>query len=143
MELKTFLDEIQTPTAKMSVKQLREREEMWRTIWDWIDETVKRYLMAVGLLYRIQKRDYKSVIGELGACKFELVELELAVYETFRDYRISKDITERKVVKMPKSAIMLEEVIYDRLEEDEQAPDVSGLDELEAQMAEKGGDALA
>ena len=128
MEISAFLDGIQTPTAKMQVKELREREEYWRALWSWIDEEIKYYILRVGTQVRIVKRDYKGSVGELGAVKFKLDELEVNVYEKVYNYVDGKQYLESKTLKIPSGAIMMQEFIQDSEPAVDDFPEVMGLE---------------
>ncbi len=109
-----FLDGMQSPITSLKMKELKEREEFWRAIWSWIDEDVKYYALRVGQLVRVMRRDYKGSIGELQQVKFEPKEMELAVYEKTYNYQDGKYYFERKVLKMPFSAIAWPEFISEQ-----------------------------
>jgi len=133
LEIKDFLDGIQTPTRKLGVRELRKREELWRVLWGWIDEEVKYFVLRAGGTFRVAKRDWKGVMGELGAVKFEVKELELAVYEKVYNYNDGKTYYEQKVMKIPGSAI----VYYEHISSQELAelidiPEVGSLEEEDA-----------
>lgn len=114
-----FLDGMQSPITSFSRKQLKEREEFWRAIWGWVDEDVKYFVLRVGQLARIMRRDYKGSVGELGQVKFEPKEIELAVYEKTYNYQDGKYYYERKVVKMNFASIAWCEFISEQTEAEE------------------------
>jgi len=126
-EIATFLERLRTPSNKMSVKELREREETWRALWSWIDEEIKYYIVRIGSTMRVIKRDYKGSLGELGSVKFKLDEIELTVYEKSYNYTDGKQYLEAKVIKIPSGAIMMQEFILESAPAEESEPEVMGL----------------
>ena len=129
LDAKTFLDQIQLPPTKLSIKQLREREEFWRAIWSWIDDEVKYFVLRVGQPIRVVRRDYKGTVGELGTVKFEKAEIEVKVYEKVYNYSDGKYHWEDKVVKIPSGAIQFLEFINSDEIVEEKAPEVAPLSE--------------
>jgi len=127
-EVSKFIERMQTPVKSLGIQELKQREEMWRALWGWIDDDVKFFVLRTGSMFRVMKRDYKGSVGELGACKFELKELELAVYEKTYNYVDGKNYFERKVLKIPGGTIMMLEYITEReLAELVEIPEVEGL----------------
>lgn len=130
LDLPEFLEGMKTPTKKLTITQLRQREELWRALWSWLDDEVKYYVVRVGQTVRMIKRDYKGIIGELGSVKFSLAEMELVVSEKTFNYNDGKFYYEDKVVKIPSGSIMIQEFISDsQLAEEIELPEVRGLDE--------------
>lgn len=130
-KISDFVEGMQTPINKLSLTQLREREATWRALWSWIDDEIKYYVLRVGQTVRIFKRDYKGSVGELGAVKFNLSEIEVHVYEKTYNYTDGKYYYEDKVVKIPSGAIVLQEFITEStLASDVEKPEVMGLDGL-------------
>ena len=111
LELQKFVDGIQTPTTKFSVKELREREEFWRAMWSWIDDEVKAFCLRVGSTVRLVRRDYKSSVGELGQVHFAPTSVELTVYEKVYNYNDGKYYYEDKIIKIPFGAIAWHEFV--------------------------------
>lgn len=124
-----FVGRIQTPSKKMGVIELRQREETWRALWSWIDEEIKYYVLRVGSTMRIHRRDWKGSVGELGAVKFKLDEIELTVYEKTYNYVDGKHYLESKILKIPAGAIVFEEFILESTPFEETAPEVMGLED--------------
>lgn len=114
MTLQEFLAEIRIPPEKLSVRKLREREKMWRILWDWTDETVKKYLVRIGSDIRVVQRNYMPKLGELGQVHFEPSKIEIAVYEKQYNYNDGKYYYERKIVEYPYQAIMWIEGIIEQ-----------------------------
>ncbi|MBW2562002.1 MAG: hypothetical protein JRE40_14275 [Deltaproteobacteria bacterium] len=124
---------IQTPVNKFKLSELQEREEFWRALWSWIPEDVKYFVLRIGQLVRVVRRDYKGSIGELGEVKFEAKELELAVYEKQYNYNDGKYYYEKKVLKIPYSAVFwLEFINEQQLAEEVDAYEVEPIPETEA-----------
>jgi len=105
LDFQKFTDDMQTPTTKLTVKELREREEFWRALWSWLDDDVKYLILRIGQQVRVMRRDYKGSLGELGQAKFSLKEIELTVYEKFYNYNDGKYYFEDKTLKIPSGAI--------------------------------------
>ena len=109
-----FIEELKTPINKMTIKKLRQREEIWRALWSWLGDDVKYFLLRIGSMVRILRRDYKGSLGELGEVKFVPAEFEVAVYEKRYNETDGKYYFERKVIKIPQSAVMMMEFISEQ-----------------------------
>ena len=120
--MQEFLEGIQTPEKKLNITELREREAMWRALWSWTDETVKRYLLRAGTEIRIVQRNYQGKMGELGTVKFEPKEIEVSLTEKTYNYNDGKYYYEEKVVVYPFSSIAWVEGIIDSHEVAEVEP---------------------
>lgn len=132
MEISQFLDEIQVPVSKLSAPILRQREAIWRVLWSWIDDDVKFFVIRAGSAFRVMKRDWKGTVGELGSVKFEPKEVELSVYEKTYNYNDGKYYYEKKVCKIPYSAIwMLEHITESELAEEVEQYEVEPILEEE------------
>lgn len=131
MTLSQFKEGMQIPISKLSLKQLREREEFWRAIWSWVPDEVKYYIYRIGQLVRVQLRNYRHTTGELGPVKFDMSELELEVYEKSYIETKGKFIYEQKTLKLPSNAVMWIETITEQTEVDQvEQPEVIGIKEL-------------
>jgi hypothetical protein len=131
-----FVEGMQTPINKMTVSQLREREAIWRALWSWVGEEIKYYVLRVGSTVRVVKRDYKGSVGELGAVKFTLSEIELHVYEKLYNQTDGKYYYEDKIVKIPSGAIVMQEFISEStLATEVEKPEVMGLDEESIELS--------
>lgn len=112
LTVKEFEDGFKTPVKKLKITELKQREEMWRALWGWLDPTVKRFLFRVGTQVRLMRRDYKGTLGELGEVKFTPETIEVATYEKVYNYVDGKTYYERKVIIFPFTSLMwIEEVI--------------------------------
>jgi len=130
MKMSDFIEGMQTPIKKFTVSQLREREATWRALWSWLDEEIKYYVLRVGQTVRILKRDYKGSLGELGAVKFSLAELEVHVFEKTYNYTDGKYYYEDKILKIPSGAIVMQEFISEsQLADEVEKLEVMGLDD--------------
>lgn len=130
MTVSEFLDEIQTPIKKLTITQLRQREEFWRALWSWTDPTVKDFLIHAGTLTRLVKRNYQGSTGELGEVKFEPTEIDLYVYEKSFNYNDNKYYYERKVLHLDAAALLWHEFITEReLAEEAEAPELEAIPE--------------
>lgn len=126
-EISDFVEKMKLPPSKFGIRELRKREETWRALWSWIDDEVKYYVLRAGSTMRILKRDYKAAIGEVGSVKFKIDEIELIVYDKSYNYTDGKYYFESKVLKIPASAIMMQEFILDSELVEEVVPEVMGL----------------
>ena len=131
LELSDFIEGIKTPTSKLTITQLRAREEVWRALWSWLDDDVKPFLLHAGGLVRVVRRDYKSTVGELGQVKFEPSEIEVAVYEKAYDYNTGNQFFERKVVKIPSSVLAWHELISSKTPAEEEEYSVDSIPDTE------------
>ena len=109
-----FIEELKTPIKSMSVKKLREREEIWRALWSWLSDDVKYFLLRIGSVVRIARRDYKSSTGELGEVKFVPSEFEVATYEKRYNETDGKYYYETKVIKIPAGGVLWLEFISEQ-----------------------------
>jgi len=131
-KIQEFIGGIQTPIKKLSVSQLRDREETWRALWSWIPEDVKYLIYRIGSQVRIMRRDYKGSLGELGEIKFEGKEYEIVVYEKRYNENDGKFWLEHKVIKIPSGTVMMLEFMLDReLAEVEPPPELVPLEEVD------------
>jgi len=131
LTISQFLTEIQVPIKKLTISQLRQREEVWRALWGWTDDEVKHYLTHVGTTIRVLRRDYKGSVGELCQVKFAPKEIEIAVYEKQYNPTDGKYYFERKVMIIPAGAIAWQEFISEtQLAEEVDVPEVEGLSAL-------------
>ena len=127
-----FIERMKVPSKKLSLTELRHREETWRALWSWIPDDVKYLIYRIGSTVRLVRRDYKGSFGELGAIKFTPSEYELAVYEKHYSENDGKWYYETKVMRIPSGAVMMLEFVQERqLAEDVEKPEVMGLDEAE------------
>ena len=110
-----FVEQMKTPTNKFTLKELREREDVWRGLWSWIPEDVKYLLYRIGTQVRILRRDYKGSLGKLGEIRFEPKEYEISVFEKHYNETDGKYYYEKKVIKIPSSAVMMLEFIQERI----------------------------
>lgn len=131
LTLKEFQDGMQIPITKLSKAELQAREDFWRAIWSWVDDSVKYYLYRVGQNVRVYMRTYRGKMGELGSVKFDMAELELEVYEKFFDEGAGKFFYEQKTIKVPASAVLWLETVTEREEaEVAEVPEVIGIESL-------------
>jgi len=131
-KIQEFIGGIQTPIKKLSLSELRDREETWRALWSWIPEDVKYLIYRIGSQVRIMRRDYKGSLGELGEIKFEVKEYEIVVYEKRYNENDGKFWLEHKVIKIPSGTVMMLEFMLDReLAEVEPPPELVPLEEVD------------
>jgi len=127
-QIQQFIEEMKTPTGKLSVTKLRQREELWRSLFNWLDEEVKYYLFRTGSLIRLVGRDYKGRLGELGAIKWKIDEMDVMVEEKQFDYTAGKYIMETKVLKISDSVIAWKEFILSQANvEDDPEPSLEAV----------------
>lgn len=110
---------MQTPTKKLSVTNLRAREEMWRILWGWIDEDVKKFVKVAGTTVRIMQLNYMGKVGELGQVKFEPKEIEVIIYEKVYDPTGNKYFYEQKIIQYPWNKIAWIETILESIPAEE------------------------
>lgn len=133
LTVKDFEDGLKLPVKKLKITELRQREEFWRILWGWTDETVKRFLFRIGTQVRFMRRDYKGTIGELGEVKFTPSQVEIATYEKVYNYVDGKYYYERKVVIYPYASLAwIEEIIESTEAEEAEQYAVEAIPEGEA-----------
>jgi len=129
MNIQKFVEEIQTPIGKLTVTQLREREETWRALWSWTDDTVKRFLLRAGTEVRVIQRNYQGKVGELGQVTFVPKDIEVTVYEKAYNYNDGKYYFENKVIQYPWASLAWVEGIIDSTQAEEiEAPSVEPVE---------------
>lgn len=115
-----FVEEMKTPLKKLSFSKLREREEIWRALWSWIDDDTKKIIYKIGSTVRIFRADWRCSFGELGEVKLEPSEYNVYVYEKRYNETDGKYYYERKVTQIPANRVIMIEF----LSESESAEDV-------------------
>lgn len=138
MELPEFTEGLKKSIGSMTVKELREREIVWRALWGWLDESVKYWLLKIGADIRIVRRDYKNSLGELGQVSFEPKEAEIRVYEKTYNYNDGQYYLESKYIKIPFSAIVWHEIITDSELQEKLEPEVAEINNDEEEQLIKG-----
>jgi len=127
-----FQEGMLIPVNKLSKAELQQREVMWRTLWGWTDDTVKKFLFRIGTQVRLYRRDYKGSIGELGEVKFEPKSVELAAYEKTYNYNDGKYYYEKKIQVLPWSFVAWVEEIIEQAEASEvEVPSLEDIPEEE------------
>jgi len=133
LDLQKFLEEIQTPVDKFTISELQEREQLWRALWSWLDDEVKRFLLRIGTTVRIMQRNYRGKVGELGQVKFEPKSIEISVLEKSYNYNDGKYYFEKKVVTYPYQTLAwIEGIVESEPVTDEERYEVESLEEIEA-----------
>lgn len=133
----SFVEEMKTPIKKMGVKELRKREETWRSLWSWIPDNVKYLIYRIGSEVRLVRRDYKGAIGTLGEVKFEPEQYEVTVFEKRYNEMDGKFWYEKKTVLIPVGSTLMLEFIHERQLADEvDVEEVMGLEETEGALSE-------
>lgn len=128
-----FIEEMKTSPKKLGIKKLRQREEIWRALWSWLNDEAKFDLLRIGSIVRMVRRDYKGVLGELGQIKFVADEYEITVLEKVYNYNDGKYYYESKVIQIPAAAIMWKEYVTEQeLVEEEEEFEVKPLEEEDA-----------
>lgn len=102
------------PLDELSFEELRGEIASWRNLWTWVDENVKAYLARIGEPVRLITRNYKGFFGVMQTPHFDLKEVEVAVEGKEYDYNTGNYFWERKVVRLPVSAIVWFEYVQDR-----------------------------
>ena len=130
-----FIQEMKTSPKKLGIKKLRQREEIWRALWSWLNDEAKFDLLRIGSMVRMVRRDYKGVLGELGQITFEPSIYEITVYEKVYNYNDGKYYYESKVIQIPAAAIMWKEYVTEQeLVEEEEPYQVQPLEEGEGEL---------
>ncbi|NVM24160.1 MAG: hypothetical protein HWN68_20570 [Desulfobacterales bacterium] len=128
LTLPDFIAGIKTPVEKLTVSQLREREEVWRSLWSWTDENVKQFVLKAGTTVRIMKRNYQGTVGELGAVTFEPRMIEVITNEKTYNYNDGKYYFEEKVIQFPYTTIAwVEGIITSTMVEPEPQPSIEEI----------------
>ena len=131
--IQQFMEDMQTSPGKLGVKKLREREATWRALWSWLGDDVKYFVLRIGSMVRVVRRDYRGSTGMLGEVKFVPAEFEIAVYEKKYNDTDMKYYYETKVQKIPASAVMWFEFISEQeLVSEDDKYEVQSLEEEEA-----------
>ena len=104
--------------SKMKLADLREECEMWRNVWGWVPSEVKYYVARVGQNIGITMRNYKRYLGVLLDTHWDLLEIELGVYDKVYDPVDGKNYFERKIIKTRLGGIMDLQWIKERTEEE-------------------------
>jgi len=104
---------------KMKMKDLLEECQMWRNVWGWVPSEVKYYVARVGQQVGVTMRNYKRYLGVLLDTHWDLLELELGVYDKVYDTVTGKNFFERKIIKMRSSGLMDLQWIKERTAEEE------------------------
>jgi len=99
---------------KMSKAELKRELELHRRLFQWLNDEARYFLVRIGQPIRIVRRDYKEYLGELLQPTFSLNELEVGVYQKVYDYNTGKYMMEKKIIKVPVSAIFAYEFIQTR-----------------------------
>jgi hypothetical protein len=119
---------------KMKIKDLLEECQMWRNVWGWVPSEVKYYVARVGQQVGITLRNYKRYLGMLLDSHWDLIELELGVYDKVYDTVTGKNFFERKIVKTRISGIMDLQWIKERIPEEEIVPEAEPIGEQESHL---------
>lgn len=115
--------------SKMKLADLREECQMWRNVWGWVPSEVKYYVARVGQQIGITMRNYKRYLGVLLDTHWDLLEIELGVYDKLYDPVDGKNYFERKIVKTRLGGIMDLQWIKERIDEDEMVADAEKAEE--------------
>lgn len=105
--------------SKMKVKDLREECKMWRNVWQWVPSEVKYYVARVGQQVGITMRNYKRYLGVLLDTHWDLLELELGVYDKQYDPVDGKSYFERKIIKTRVGGVIDIQWLKERTSEDD------------------------
>lgn len=107
-------DEKWTPVKDLTKQELVDEVEKWRTLWSWTHEDVQYMLTRVGRQIRIITRSNVGHLGTLLQPKFTLSELEVGLTEKCYDPNTGQYFLERKILKIPASAISMMELVEER-----------------------------
>ena len=115
-----------SPLDAMRQKDMREEIELWRTLASWLPQDVKYWLSHVGDTVRLVRRDYKQLYGTLLQTQFEMISVEVGLYERIYDQNNGKYYNEQKTSVLPRGSITAHEFIIDRFEEEAINEDAAG-----------------
>ena len=107
-------DDKWTPTKDLTKQELVDEVEKWRALWSWTHEDVQYMLQRVGRQIRIVTRSNVGHLGTLLQPKFILSELEVGLTEKQYDPNTGNYFVERKILKIPASAISMMELVEER-----------------------------
>lgn len=126
--VKDIFTEQWSPTKSMSRNDLKAECEVWRMLWEWIDQDTKFFLTHVGEVVRIIERNYHGVLGTMLQPRFELKSLEVGTVEKEYSQADGKYYVEKKTAHIPQSNIIKLEFIQQRSLAEE--TDIDKVDEL-------------
>lgn len=121
---------------KMKINDMREEVQMWRNLWSWVPSEVKYYISRTGQTIGVQIRNYQRYIGPLLSTTWDLVELEIGVYDKVYDQVTGQYYFERKICKIPKGQIVDFDWISERISEEELKAKIE-QEEIEKEQKEK------
>ena len=104
---------------KMNKEQMEAECQMWRNIWGWVPSEVKYYIARTGQQLAITMRNYKRYLGVLLDTHWELMEVELGVYDKIYDIVDGKYYFERKIIKTRLGGLIDLQWIKERQSEEE------------------------
>jgi len=104
--------------AKMKKAELREECEMWRNIWNWVPSEVRYYVARVGQQVGITQRNYRRYLGILLDTHWDLLEIELGVFDKTYDAVEGVNYFEKKIVKLKAGSVMDFQLIKERKPEE-------------------------
>lgn len=99
---------------EMSGDEIRQELTLLRTLWDWLGDDVRYYIAKIGSPARVVTRNYKGYFGELLQPHFKLEEIEIGVADKHYEVAEGNYYRERKVLRLPVSAIMHLELVHKR-----------------------------
>ena len=121
---------------KMKVTEMREEVQMWRNLWSWVPSEVKYYISRTGQTIGVQIRNYQRYVGPLLSTTWDLVEIEVGVYDKVYNQVDGTYYFERKISKIPAGQIVNFEWISERISEEELAAKI----EIEEQLKQDKAD---
>jgi len=86
-------------------RELKQKYADLLAVYGAVPEDVRYFAERMGLAVRAVRRDLKDFVGPLLGTRWELRELEIGCEEESKDYVTGDITTERKVVRIPVSAL--------------------------------------
>jgi len=107
---------------KMKVTELREECQMWRNVWGWVPNEVKYYVSRVGQQIGVVQINFERKMGILLDTKWDLMALELGIYDKTYDPVTGEYFFERKITQIKSGGIRQIDWIKERKSEKEITP---------------------
>jgi len=104
---------------KMKVAELKEECQMWRNVWGWVPSEVKYYVARVGQQIGVVQINFQRKLGVLLDTKWDLIALEIGIYDKEYDPVDGKYYFERKIVQIKAGGIRAIDWIKERKSEEE------------------------
>jgi len=104
------------------MEELVQECQMWRNVWGWVPSEVKYYAARVGQQIGIVQINFQRKIGILLDTKWDLIALELGIYDKEYDTVTGEYFYERKITQIKAAGIRQIDWIKERKPEKEILP---------------------